>query len=105
MLQEIAALARPITEAALEPAFIPNVRILGHGADAITTMSSMSEVVDEVLETGFYLWYVQYNTLQPHTHAVSAQSHYNQCQSQLTRVLVRDCSTNFSEFAASCGQL
>ena len=55
MLREIASIARPITEAALEPAKSPNVRHLGFGFDATPISSSMSKVVDEPLETGFYL--------------------------------------------------
>ena len=105
MLRKTCVIARPITEAALEPAPFPNVRHLGFAFDATPTRSSMSKVVDEPLEMGFYLWYVQSHTLQPHTYAVSVQSHYNQCQSKLTWVLFRDFSTNLSEFTTSFGQL
>ena len=75
MPREMATIARPITEAALEPAKFPNVRHLGFGFDAktISCRSSMSKVVDELLQTSFYLWYVQSHRLQPHSAiAVSA---------------------------------
>ena len=72
MLREIASIARPITEAALEPAKSPNVRHLGFGFDATPISSSMSKVVDEPLETSFYLWYVQSHTTITHACSVSA---------------------------------
>ena len=102
---EIAATAHPITEAALEPTIAPNVRPLGYAFGATLVKSSISEVADELLETGFYPWYVQPHTLQPHTHTMSVQSHYNQCQSKLTWVLFRDFGTNLNEFTASFGHL
>ena len=75
MTRKFATLARPITEAALEPSFSPKVRLLGFWFDAttISCRSSMSKVVDELVQTSFYLWYVQSHRLQPHSAiAVSA---------------------------------